>query len=343
MNTATQAPPEQILMQLGSGFWASQCVSVATRVGLFDQLDGADAKHPRSSDVMAGQLGLDANASERLLRGCANLGLVSEPQAKHFCLTDLGQHLTSSHPQSMRGAIIMMTDPGHWNSWTQLEHTVRTGQAAYQKALGVSNVFDYFKANPEESKRFDDAMASMTHGFVASFAGVYSLEPYSLIADIGGGHGQLLSALLQKAPKAKGLLFDQPAAVEAADAELAAMGVKDRVEKVGGNFFESIPTGPDLYLLKHILHDWNDEQCHSILSNLKTALKPQARFLIVEMLLSEPPQVNETAMMDLNMMVMTGGRERTAAQYQALVERAGMRVLNVIPTQGPYQLIECGL
>jgi hypothetical protein len=292
---------------------------------------------------MASHLGIDANASERLLRGCASLGLVLEPLAKQFCLTELGQHLTSSHPQSMRAAIIMMTDPGHWNSWTQLEHTVRTGQPAYQKALGVDNVFEYFKANPEESKRFDDAMASMTHGFAASFAGVYSLDPYSLIADIGGGHGQLLSALLQRAPHAKGLLFDQPAALEAADDELAAMGVKDRVEKVGGNFFESIPVGPDLYLLKHILHDWNDEQCHLILSNLKAALKAQSRVLIVEMLLSEPPQVNETAMMDLNMMVMTGGRERTVAQYQTLVERAGMCVLNIIPTQGPYQLIECGL
>ena len=218
-----------------------------------------------------------------------------------------------------------------------------SGQPAYQKALGVNNVFDYFAAQPEEAARFDRSMASMTRAFVSQLKEAYEVGRFAVIADVGGGHGQFLGALLQGAPHSRGLLFDQASVVAGAEAELAALGVSERVEKVAGSFFESVPAGADLYLLKHILHDWNDEQCAQILHNVARAMAPGNVLLIAEMLLAEPPHFSPAAMMDLNMMVMTGGRERTASQYERLLQGAGLKVQRVLALNGPYQLVEAVL
>ena len=328
--------PEQVLMQLGTGHWAAMTVSVAVRLQLLEGLEHGQA----SAQQLSARHHYHADSVERLLRGCVTLGVLQEMEAGVFALTELGRVLLPSHPRSLRDAMVMLTDPGHWHSWYQLEHTVVTGQPAYQKALGVENVFDYFASQPEESERFNRSMASMTRAFVQQLKGAYEIGRFGLIADVGGGHGQFLGALLQGAPESRGLLFDLDSVLAGADHELAALGVAGRVEKVGGNFFETIPSGPDLYLLKHILHDWTDDQCAEILKNLARAMKPGATLLICEMLLAEPPHFSPAAMMDLNMMVMTGGRERTASQYERLLQGAGLKVSRVLPLEGPYQLIE---
>lgn len=326
--------PEQVLMQLGSGHWAAMTISVAVRIGLFEGLSQGPASVTRLSE------GFHPDSVERLLRGCVSLGALQEVEAGVFALSEMGQLLVASHPRSLRDAMVMMTDPAHWHSWYQLEHTVTTGQPAYQKALGVTNVFDYFASQPEEAERFNRSMASMTRAFVQQLKAAYDIARFDLIADIGGGHGQFLGALLQGAPRSRGLLFDLDTVLAGADQELVALGVRERVERVAGSFFESIPGGPDLYLLKHILHDWTDEQCSQILGNVAAAMKPGSTLLIAEMLLGEPPQPSPAAMMDLNMMVMTGGRERTAAQYQKLLQAAGLQVSGILGLDGPYQLIE---
>ncbi|MBX3168715.1 MAG: hypothetical protein KF760_14970 [Candidatus Eremiobacteraeota bacterium] len=323
-------------MQLGSGHWAAMTLSVAVRLGL---LEGMEAG-PASARELAHQHGYHADSVERLLRGCATLGVTREVEAGVFGLTELGLVLLPSHPRSLRDAIVMLTDPAHWHSWYQLEHTVTTGQPAYQKALGVHNVFEYFAGQPEESERFNRSMASLTRAFVQQLKGAYDIGRFALIADIGGGHGQFLGALLQDAPNSRGLLFDLEAVLAGADQELEALGVAGRVEKVAGSFFETIPAGADLYLLKHILHDWTDEQCVQILEKLAAAMKPGSALLISEMLLAEPPHFSPAAMMDLNMMVMTGGRERTASQYEKLLQSAGFKLTRLLPLEGPNQLIE---
>ncbi|MCW5866342.1 MAG: hypothetical protein KIS61_03670 [Candidatus Eremiobacteraeota bacterium] len=287
-------------MQLGSGHWAAMTLSVAVRLGL---LEGMEAG-PASARELAHQHGYHADSVERLLRGCATLGVTREVEAGVFGLTELGLVLLPSHPRSLRDAIVMLTDPAHWHSWYQLEHTVTTGQPAYQKALGVHNVFEYFAGQPEESERFNRSMASLTRAFVQQLKGAYDIGRFALIADIGGGHGQFLGALLQDAPNSRGLLFDLEAVLAGADQELEALGVAGRVEKVAGSFFETIPAGADLYLLKHILHDWTDEQCVQILEKLAAAMKPGSALLISEMLLAEPPHFSPAAMMDLNMMAL---------------------------------------
>jgi hypothetical protein len=323
------------MMQMATGFWASMTLAVATRLNLLEGL-----QEPGSAVVLAAQHNYHPESVERLLRGCVTLGAARETEAGIFELTDLGRLLLADHPHSLRDAVIMMTDPGHWNSWYQLEHTVVTGQPAYQKALGVTNVFDYFAAQPEEAERFNRAMASMTRAFVQQLRQAYDVSRFALIADVGGGHGQFLAALLQGAPQSRGLLFDLESVLAGADQELRALGVAERVKKVAGSFFESIPGGADLYLLKHILHDWTDEQCATILKHVAAAMKPGATLLIAEMLLAEPPALSPSAMMDLNMMVMTGGRERTASQYEKLLNGAGLKLKRVLALEGPYQLVE---
>ena len=323
-------------MQYASGYWVSQVVSVATRLDLIESL----AAGPRTGEELAEQHGYDADAVVRLLRACVSLELMDELEPGRFQLREMALLLTREHPRSMRDAVIMMPDPGHWNSWARLDHSVLTGQPAYQQALGVSNVFDYLQGQPEEHERFNRAMASLTRAFVHSVEQVYDFGRFRCIADIGGGHGQLLALLLQRAPQARGVLFDAPEVLQGARSPLAALGVAERVELVEGNFFESIPSGPDLYVLKHILHDWNDEQCGVILGHLARTMTPQAHLLIVEMLMPEPPAPAEASLMDLNMMVMTGGRERTVSQFRALLEGAGLRLQRTIALQGPFQLLE---
>lgn len=331
-----QLSPEQQIMQMGSGYWASMVLSTAVRLNLLEGL----AQSPAEACQLAAQLGYHAESVLRLLRGCAALGVTSETEAGIFGLTELGRVLLAEHPRSLRDALIMMTDPGHWNSWYQLEHTLVTGQPAFQKALGVDNVFDYFASQPAEAERFNRSMASMTRAFVQQMREAYDVSPFEVIADIGGGHGQFLGALLQNAPRSRGLLFDLESVVAGADRELIALGVSERVEKVAGSFFERVPAGADLYLLKHILHDWTDEQCGQILRRTAEAMKPGATLLIAEMLLAEPPAPSPAALMDLNMMVMTGGRERTASQMEHLLSGAGLKLKRVLALQGPHQLVE---
>jgi hypothetical protein len=334
-STAHQAPTtEQLLMQMGTGYWASQVVSVATRLDLLEKL-------PASASELARQLGYHPDGVERLLRGCVAIGVAHEQRPGEFALAPLGEPLLASHPHSLRDAVIMLTDPAHWNSWAQLEHTVRSGQPGFKRALGVENVFDYFASHPAESERFNRSMASMTRAFIDQLRQSYDVSQFATIADVGGGHGQFLGALLQVAPQSRGILYDLEPVVAGADLELNALGCGDRVRKVAGSFFESVPAGADLYLLKHILHDWTDVQCVQILRRVAAAMSSQSTLLIVEMLLPEPPCGGEqAAMMDLNMMVMTGGRERTAAQYGRLLESAGLQFHRHIPLPGPYQLLE---
>lgn len=324
-------------MQLATGYWGTRVINAALRLELLESL----AQGSRPAEEVASERTCHAESVLRLLRGCAALGLVREGPVGVFSLTELGQPLLASHPRSLRDAACMVCDPGHYNSWTELEHTVRTGEPAYKKALGVDNVFDYFARQPEESEQFNRAMASFTRAFIGALRQAYDFTPYGLIADVGGGHGQFLGAVLQCAPQSRGILFDLEPVLSGADEELQRLGVQDRVTRVSGSFFQSAPAGADLYLLKHILHDWTDEQCGQILGSLATAMPTGSKLLIAEMLLPEPPEViPQAALMDLNMMVMTGGRERTGRQYAALIEAAGLHFERIVAVEGPYQLVE---
>jgi hypothetical protein len=327
---------EQLLMKLGTGYWVTQILSVAARTDMLEQLlDG-----PLSAHEVAARAGLHANSTERVLRGCSLVEVTREEEPGLFSLTELGRGLTRSHPRSQRDAAVMLGDPGHWLSWGQLEHTVRTGEPAYVKALGVENVFHYFDKQPDEAERFHRSMVSMTSAFIGQLETAYDFTPFGTIADIGGGHGLLLGSVLRWAPAARGILFDQPEVIAGATEQLGSLGVEARVTRLGGSFFESIPAGADLYMMKHILHDWTDDQCAIILDNVRKVIGPDGRLLVLDALLPDPPASNPGVLMDLNMMVMTGGRERREGDFASLFARCGFELRRVVRVPGMVQGIE---
>lgn len=328
--------PEQLIMKLATGYWVSQVLSVAARTDMLEPL----LEGPLSAAEVARRTDLQPGPTERVLRGCAVVEVVKETQAGVFELTELGRLLTSSHPRSAREAAVMLGDPAHWLSWGELEHTVRTGEPAFQKALGTDSVFVHYDRNPEEGERFHRSMGSMTRAFISKLEDAYDFTPYATIADIGGGHGLLLGSVLKLAPQATGILFDQPDAVAGATDQLRELGVEGRVTRVGGDFFQAVPGGADLYMMKHILHDWSDEQCKLILDNLRAVISPSARLLVMDCVLPEPPGVNESVLMDLNMLVMTPGRERRESEFASLFSSCGFQLQRVIEMPGLAQIVE---
>ncbi|MEW6280087.1 MAG: methyltransferase [Candidatus Eremiobacterota bacterium] len=323
------APPEQTAMQLFTGYWVSQIASTAVRLKILDTLPGKPHE-------LAARLELHPPSLERLLRACAAVGLV-RPVEGGYDLTPVGRLLTLSNPHSLGPLGMMVTDPSHWLSWARLPECVKTGRTSVQAALGVEGVFHYFEAHPEEGERFNQAMAAMSHMWADQLPRAFDFAPYREIVDLGGCHGILLAAALKASPQARGILFDQPHVVAHADPTLQALGVHERVEKSGGDFFREVPSG-DLYILKHILHDWDDDQCVTILKNVRRAMRDTARVLVLEMVLAAEPSVAD--LMDINMLVMTGGRERTVAEYHDLFRRAGLQPGRVLEPPGNYKILE---
>jgi hypothetical protein len=217
--------------------------------------------------------------------------------------------------------------------------SVKTGEIAFNYTFGMP-VFPYFSQNPEAAEIFDNAMTSFSSPVANAVVATYDFSSAQTIADIGGGHGHLLSTVLKAAPQAKGILFDQPYVVEDASVLLKKEGVAERVETVGGNFFEEIPVKADIYLMKFIIHDWNDEQSLTILKNLSKSAQPGSKVLLVETVVEEDNSPSMSKVMDLNMLVMTGGKERTPREYAGLFEQTGFKLIDVYPTPSPMQIVE---
>jgi ubiquinone/menaquinone biosynthesis C-methylase UbiE len=252
----------------------------------------------------------------------------------------LSEVLRSDVPDSMRAAAHMICDREHWNSHGNLIESVKTGGIAFEHTFGMP-VFPYFAQNPEVAEVFDNAMTSFSRGISKAVVETYDFSDAQTIADIGGGHGLVLATVLKSNPQAQGILFDQPQVVAGADAVLAAEGASNRVAKIGGDFFAEIPVEADLYLMKFIIHDWNDEQSETILNNLAKSAKPGAKVLLIETVVEEADNVpSMSKVMDLNMLVMTGGKERTEKEYAALFEKTGFKLTRVIPTPSPTQIVE---
>jgi hypothetical protein len=232
----------------------------------------------------------------------------------------------------------MICDKEHWMAQGNLEHSVRTGECAFEHTFGKP-VFPYYMENPEAAKVFDDAMTSLSNSVGRAVADTFDFSGAETIADIGGGHGILISSVLKKYPDAKGILFDQPQVVAGADSPQRE-GVADRTEIVAGDFFKEVPVEADVYLMKHILHDWSDDESLQILKNVAENAKTGAKLLLVESVVEEQDVPSLSGIMDLNMLAMTTGRERTAAEYASLLERAGFGFVDVHDTPSPMQLIE---
>jgi SAM-dependent methyltransferase len=337
MPTATthDVPPPAAMMGLITGYWVSQAVGVVAQLGVADHL----AAGPRTSDELAQAVGADPRALYRVLRLLASIGVFAEVSPRTFGLTPLGETLRTDAPGSVRNFAITETAPGHWLPWGRLVESVRSGRPMAREALGME-LFDWYAQNPEEAGFFNAAMGNLSALAADELVRVYDFSAVRTVADIGGAHGVLLAAVLRANPAARGILFDLPHVIATAGEVLAGEGLADRCELVSGDFFAEVPAGADLHLLKQIVHDWNDEQATQLLRNCHRALPPAGKVLLVEMVIPPDNRPSPAQAMDLNMLVILGGRERTEDEYRRLLGDAGFRLERVIPTHSPFSVIE---
>jgi hypothetical protein len=279
------------------------------------------------------------SAPYRVMRLLASLGVFAETAPGSFALTPLGETLRSDAPGSVRSFAITETAPGHWLPWGLLYESVLSGQPMAREALGA-DLFDWYAQQPEEAAFFSAAMGNLSALAANELVRVYDVSGVRTVADIGGAHGVLLSAVLRANPAARGILFDLPHVIATAADALAAQALSERCELVSGSFFEAVPDGADLHLLKQIVHDWDDERATQLLRNCHRALAPEGRLLLVEMVIPPDNRPSPAKAMDLNMMVLLGGRERTEEEFRRLFEEAGFRLDRVIPTHSPFSVIE---
>jgi SAM-dependent methyltransferase len=333
--TAHDVPPSAAMMGLITGYWVSQAVGVIAQLGVADQLAGGR----RASDELANAVGADPQALYRVLRLLASIGVFEEVAPRTFGLTPLSDTLRSDAPGSVRNFAITETAPGHWLPWGRLNDSVRTGRPMAREALGM-DLFEWYAQNPDEAGVFSAAMGNLSALAANELVRVYDCSAVRTVADVGGAHGTLLAAVLRANPAARGILFDLPHVMATAASAVAAEGLSDRCEFVGGDFFDAVPEGADLHLLKQIVHDWDDEQATQLLRNCHRALGPAGKLLLVEMVLPEDNRPSPAQAMDLNMLVVLGGRERTEEEYRRLLQEAGFRLERVIPTHSPFGVIE---
>jgi SAM-dependent methyltransferase len=328
-------PPSAVMFGLITGYWASQAVGVVALLGVPDQLGGG----PRPSDELARAVDADPRALYRVLRLLASLGVFSEPEPGVFGLTPLGDTLRSDAPGSVRNYAITETAAGHWLPWGRLADSVRTGEPMARQALGM-DLFDWYAKHPDEAAYFTAAMGNLAALTAGELVRAYDVSAVRTVVDVGGAHGVLLRAVLQANPAARGILLDLPHVIATAGEAIAAAGLSDRCELVSGDFFEAVPGGADLHVLKQIVHDWDDERATRLLRNCHRALTPDGRLLLVEMVIPSDNRPSPAQGMDVNMLVLLGGQERTAEQFARLLEGAGFRLERIIPTHSPFSVIE---
>ena len=327
-------PPPQQMMELITGYWRSQAVGVAARLAIADRLgDG-----PKTVATLAAETATNEAALFRLLRGLASFGVFVETAPRTFALTPLAGTLRSNVPGSMRDFAMAETAPGHWLPWGNLDEAVRTGERATPAALGCE-IFEWYGTHPVEGAAFSGAMGNLSALAAQEVGRVLPLPEKATVVDVGGAHGTLLAGVLKANPAARGVLTDLPHVIADAPRALAALGIAGRVEAVPGDFFQAVPEG-DVYLLKQVLHDWNDEQCVALLQNCARAMRPGGKVVVVEMVVPEDGTPSLAQIMDLNMLVMLPGRERTEAEFSALFRAAGLSAANVMPTHSPFSLVE---
>jgi len=334
MDSSTPPPPA-VILQLVMNVWATQSAATFARLGLADLLAGG----PMPASLVAERAGTNPDATYRLLRGLAMAGIVEALPDRRFALTAVGHCLRSDVPGSMRSLLIAEMAPGHWLPWGDLEHCVRTGTPATRRALG-KDVWDYYAEHPEEGRHFAEGMSGVSAMAIQAVLAAYSFAGAKVVVDVGGSHGSLLSAVLQTLPGARGVLFDRPDVIDGAGPALEKAGVAQRVTLERGSFFDSVPAGGDLYLLKNVLHDWNDDECVTILSACRKAMARDGRVVVLEMIISPDGPPSPAPLMDLNMLVMLAGRERTPEEYGALCARAGLKLARTVPTHSPFAVME---
>jgi hypothetical protein len=330
----TPPPTADTLRSMVTGLRMAQIVYVVAKLGIADWLEN----RPQHCDELAAATGTDAPSLYRLLRAIASLGLLTEVGERQFALTPLGDHLRTGSPSSLRDLAIFWSEDWHWRLWGELLTTVRTGEPAPQRLWGME-LFEYLARNPNASAGFDRAMTGSYLERNSLLLAAFDFSGIDLLVDVGGGHGSLLANILKANPGMRGILFDRPEVVAGAPDVLRAADVEERCDRVGGSCFDSVPDGGDAYLLAAIIHAWDDDEAAIVLRNCRRAMTPASRLLLVENVIPVGDEPHRGKLTDIEMLLV-GGRERTAAEFGALLASTGFKISRIVPTGAPHSVIE---
>jgi hypothetical protein len=327
--------PQFAMLQMITGFWVSRAIYVAAKLGLADLVKDS----PKTAVELARLTGTHSPSLYRALRALASVGVFADDGQGRFAQTPLSETLRSDTPGSLRAMAIAELGQEHFPAWGNLTQSVKTGETAFD-SLFKQSVWEHYARNPEDASIFNEEMKGLTE-----MVGVAALEAYDFsdidkLVDVAGGTGGLISAILAAYPRMRGVLFDLPHVIAEAGPALDAAGVRDRCETSAGDFFRMVPEGGSAYLMKWIIHDWDDEKSTVILKNIHRAMDEKGKLLLIEMVVLEGNQPDLSKLMDLNMMVMTGGRERTEAEFKSLLAASGFKLTRVIRTASPVCVIE---
>jgi hypothetical protein len=333
-------PPGFVLYQMAIGHYVSRALYVAAKLSIADHLkDG-----PRSFGDLAKATDTNAPALNRLLRLLASVGVFEELADGKFCLTPVGEMLRADVPGSSRASVMLFSGIGIQDSWKDLEYCIRTGEPAFRRTDPDGDPFKTMEKDPEAAAIFDKAMATFAPQTAAAIAASYDFSQFKTLMDVGGGNGSLLICILKGNPSLRGIVFDLPHVASKARESIKLAGLADRCEAKSGSFFDSVPSGADAILLKHVIHDWNDVRATEILKKCHAALAPKSKLMIVEGVY--PARVDTSlesrgaAANDVNMLVCTGGRQRTEAEFSDLFTGAGFRLNRIVQTPARVSVIE---
>lgn len=332
--------PAASMMAMLSGAFEARLIHAAAQLGIADCL----ADGPHDAAFVAHVTKTHQPSLARLLRALSAIGVLHESDERHYSLTPLGATLRSDLRGSMRAWALLVFSDDQGKAWEALPHAVRTGQNAFRHIFGT-DIWTRLAARPEAARLFDDAMQSLTQGAYGLLAAYYPFERFGWVVDVGGGNGSLLIPVLQRHPAMRATVFDLPHVADTARSRIAAAGLADRCDTVGGDAFVAVPAGADAYVLKGVIHDWEDEDAVAILRNCRAAMTKDAKLLLIERILPEtidPDDATARAkfITDINMFVNPGGRERTEAEFRALLAQAGLRLTGIFPMPGPQVVME---
>jgi hypothetical protein len=334
-DNAAEGAAVQLLNQVALGYVLSAALNVALELGIADRLgDG-----PRSTADLAKDVGVTEDGLYRVLRALASAGIFEEQDARRFAL-NLPARMLRKGPSSLHDLGLWMTDPFHFRVYAETLHSVTTGQPAVEKVTGMP-VFEYFAREPKLSAVFNNAMTSWSGPTVDAALAAYDFSGITVLVDVAGGHGHVLTSVLRKYPAMRGVLFDLDHVIAGAAPLIAAAGVSDRVDTVAGDFFKAVPRG-DAYIMKNIIHDWDDDRSIAILRTIRTAMQDgrNGRVILLEAVIPPGNQPDFGKLIDIEMLLMPGGRERTAEEFASLFERAGFTLARIVPTASPLSVIE---
>jgi hypothetical protein len=335
MQPTPAPPPYAVMIELILAQWVSFAISAASKLGVADQLESG----PKTTNELAAQLKVHEDSLYRLLRALAGNGIFHEGAGRMFSQTPLSELLRTNARPGLRYAAVMLLDDWHHKAFQAICESIETGRTAPETVFGMG-LFEHLHKNPGEADNFNKGMTDLSSGEAPAVVASYDFSGCEHIVDVGGGMGGLLAAILESAPKLRGTVFDQPSVIEQAEKAPILAPFAGRCQLTGGSFFEGVPAGADAYIMKHIIHDWDDARSTQILVNCRKAMRPKGKVLVVDRVIGAPNQPDPKKYFDLAMLVLPGGRERDEGEWRALFAASGFRLERIIPTPAPHSILE---